>query len=124
MPRPDYEPLPYLTKRGRAIFFRIIKHIKDTGVIADIDTFELSALSNALYLYEVTADLCNKAIDNGDLYVMNGSNKQVIPEYNTMQQQYALILKHSSDFGLSPGARAKVFKGLKVKIKKDPTAGI
>lgn len=124
MPRAEYEPLPYLSKRGKVIFRRIVKHIEDTGVIADIDTFELSMLANCFDLYEVASTHCNDQINDGKLYVMNGSTKQVIPEYNVMQQQYDKILKHSSKFGLNPGDRAKIFGGLKVKIKKDPTSGL
>ena len=124
MPRSEYEPLPYLSKRGRTIFYRIVRHINEGGIIADIDTFELSMLANAFDLYETAAMHCNEASVSDHLFTMNGSTKQVIPEYNVMQQQYDKVLKHSMKFGLNPGDRTKIFNGLKVKAKKDPTAGL
>lgn len=122
MPRPEYLPLDYLSKRGRIIFYRIVKHINESGVISDIDVFELSMLANAFDLYENAASYCNEA--GADIYMMHGTVKQVIPEYNVMQQQYDKILKHSSKFGLNPGDRAKIFSGMKTKKKKDPTEGL
>jgi P27 family predicted phage terminase small subunit len=117
MARPEYEPMEYLTKRGRILFYRIVRHINEAGIIMDIDTMELSMIANCFDLYEKAATYCNEKGYTGEFEGKNGSFKQVVPEYNVMQQQYDKILKHSSKFGLTPGDREKIFGGMK-KVKK------
>ena len=120
MARPDYEPMDYLTKRGRVIFYRIVRHINDAGIIMDIDTMELSMIANCFDLYERASTACNDQGFIGEFEGKNGTYKQVIPEYNVMQQQYDKILKHSSKFGLTPGDREKIFGGMKKAKKLNP----
>lgn len=124
MPRPEYEPAGYLSKRGRKIFLDIVRHVKDNEIIHDIDTLELSMLANCFDLYETAALYCRDKGITDTFEGKNGAYKNVVPEYNVMQQQYDKILKHSSKFGLNPGDRAKIFGGLKKKRKADITAGL
>ena len=121
MPRPEYEPMDYLSKRGRKIFLTIVKHINDHEVIQDIDTLELSMLANAMDAYERSAALCNEKGFTEEVTGKNGTFTQVIPEYGIMKQQYDLILKHSPKYGLTPGDRQKIFGGMKNKKRVDPT---
>ena len=50
--------------------------------------------------------------DKGGVY------EQIRPEYTVMKNAYGNILKHAGKFGLNPGDRDKIFKGLKDKEKK------
>jgi len=126
MARPEYEPGSFLTKRGRKIFYDIVKHIKDTNVIEDIDTLELSMLANSFDVYERMALSCND--DDLGLTEMvtgkNGTFKQVRPEYNIMRNEYTNILKNSGKYGLTPGDRHKIFGGMKTKKKVNPAEGL
>ena len=124
MPRPEYEPAGYLTKRGRKIFQEIITHIRDSNIIQDIDTLELSMLANSFDVYERMAQQLNEEGFSEEVITKNGSFKQIVPEYTVMKNEYANVLKHSGKFGLTPGDRQKIFGGLKKKIKKDPNAGL
>jgi P27 family predicted phage terminase small subunit len=125
MPRPEYEPLPYLTKRGKKIFSLIIKHIVDSDIIADIDTLELSMLCNSFDIYERMSVICNS--EDGFTEMVTGKNgtfKQVRPEYTIMKAEYTNILKNSSKYGITPGDRAKIFGGLKKKERKSVTSDL
>jgi len=125
MPRAEYEPLPYLTKRGRKIFSQVIKHITDTGIIFDIDVLELSMLANSFDIYERMSEICNG--DDGFTEIVtgkNGSFKQVRPEYSIMKAEYANIIRNSGKYGLTPGDRAKIFGGMKKKEKRSVTSDL
>lgn len=126
MPRPEYEPGKYLSKRGRTIFYAIVRHIKESNIIQSIDTLELSMLANSLDIYERMSTICNDPDKGFTEHVTgkNGTFKQVRPEYGIMKQQYDLVLKHSGKYGLTPGDREKIFGGLKKKEKKNPNEGL
>jgi phage terminase small subunit len=111
--------LPYLTKRGRAIFYQILKHIKEAGIDSKIDSLELSMLANSYDAFERAADHCNKFGFSKEIDTKQGSFSQIIPEYSVMKNEYSNILKHSPKFGMTPGDREKIFGGLKKKAKKE-----
>jgi len=121
MPRPEFEPLPYLTKRGRKIFYNIVRHIQEAGLIMAIDVMELSMLSNSFDLYERAAQKCNSISEGGaqgyEGEVKPGAQGPLAVHYQVMKYEYANILKHSPKFGLTPGDREKIFSGMK-KVKK------
>lgn len=113
--------MDYLTKNGRKIFFRILRHVQEHELLFDIDTIELSMLANSFDAYERAAQYCN---DNGfskQIEAKQGSFGQIIPEYTVMRNEYNNILKHSSKFGLNPGDREKIFGGMKKKKKVSVT---
>ena len=118
------QPLDYLSERGRKIFFQIRKHIEDNGIMLNIDEYELSMLAQSFDLFDIAATYCKDNGITGEFNGKNGTFKQVIPEYNVMQQQYDKVLKHSSKFGLNPGDRAKIFGGLKKKERKSVTSDL
>jgi P27 family predicted phage terminase small subunit len=124
MPRPEYEGLPYLTKRGRKIFSQIVKHVKEHDLIFDIDVLELSMLANSIDAYERAAEYCNTNGFSKEIEAKQGSFGQIIPEYTVMRNEYNNILKHAPKYGLNPGDREKIFGGLKKKKKKDPNEGL
>lgn len=124
MPRPEYKPADYLTKRGRMIFLDIIAHIKDAELIMDIDTLELSMLANSMDAYERMAEICNKGGFSEEVTGKNGTFMQIRPEYTVMRNEYQNVLKHSGKFGLTPGDRHKIFGGLKKKKKANPLDGL
>lgn len=124
MAKQSHIALPYLTKRGRLIFYRILNHIKDAGIDADIDNMELSMLANAFDLFEIMSKKCN---ENGYIAPVSGKNgtfDQVVPEYGIMKQQYDIIMKHAPKFGLNPGDREKIFAGMKKKKKVSVSDGL
>jgi len=124
MARPEHEPMDYLSKRGRLLFYRIIRHIKESDLVRDIDTLELSMLANSFDLYEKMAEECNEKGYVRPVSGKNGTFDQAVPQYTIMQQQYANIMKHSPKFGLTPGDREKIFSGMKAKKKKDALADL
>ena len=107
--------MDYLTKRGRLIFFQIVRHIKDADIIADIDVLQLSMLANSFDLFEKAAQECNDKGISVELVAKQGSFAQVRPEYTVMRNEYSNILKLSASFGMNPGDREKIFSGLKKK---------
>lgn len=116
--------LPYLTKRGRLIFYRILNHIKDAGIDAQIDDIELSMLANSYDCFERAAKHCN---DNGfskEIEAKQGSFGQIVPEYTVMRNEYSNILKHSPKYGMNPGDREKIFSGMKKKKKVSVNDGL
>ena len=76
-------------------------------------------LANSFDLYAVNADLCNKeGVSMTITTEKGGVYSQIRPEYTVMKNEYGNILKHAGKFGLNPGDRDKIFKGLKEKEKK------
>ena len=117
MPRSEYDPMDYLTRRGRLIFFQIVKHVKDAEIIAAIDVLQLSMLANSFDVFERVADVCNKEGISVELIAKQGSFAQIRPEYTVMRNEYSNIVKLSASFGLNPGDREKIFSGLKKRAK-------
>ena len=121
MPRPEYEPMSYLSKRGRRIFFSIINHINSHDLMQDIDVFQLSMLANSFDIYEQMANMLNApSPEGGFIHAVTGKNgtfNQVRPEYGIMKNEYDKIMKLSPSYGLNPGDRQKIFDGLKNKKK-------
>jgi phage terminase small subunit len=124
MARPEYEPLPYLTKRGRKIFISIAKHIEEKALIEDIDILELSMLANSFDAFERAASFCNEHGFSREIESKQGSFGQIVPEYTVMRNEYTNILKHSPKYGLTPGDREKIFGGMKSKKKVDISDGL
>jgi len=120
MPRPEHEPLPYLSARGRKIFYKIVKHITENDLIQDIDVMELSMLANSFDTFEIAAAKCNVDGLINPVTGKNGTFDQVSPYYSIVKNEYGNIMKHSMQFGLSPGTRIKIFNGMKKKKKASP----
>jgi phage terminase small subunit len=110
--------MDFLTENGIFIFQQIKKHCQSKLKLMDVDDLELGMLANSFDVYATNAKYCR---DNGQTYEMKtktGTYPMVRPEYNIMKNEYGNILKHSGKFGLNPGDRDKIFKGLKEKEKK------
>lgn len=111
----------YLSERGLSIFKELEKHCREKLKMMDVDRHELEMLANAFALYEDCARVCNE--DGVSMSFVNdkgGVYQQIRPEYTVMKNEYGNILKHSGKFGLNPGDRDKIFKGLKDEKKKKP----
>lgn len=109
--------MDFLSENGEKIFKALKQHCKALKMM-EADDYELRMLANAFDKYEKNALFCR---DNGDTYEMatkTGTYPMIRPEYNVMKDSYEKILKHSGKFGLNPGDRDKIFKGLKEKEKK------
>lgn len=111
--------MEFLSENGILIFKRLQKHVKDKLRMFDIDDLELSMLANSFALYSDAATYCMK---NGTSFEFQtekgGTYKQIRPEYTVMKNEYQNILKHGAKFGLNPGDRDKIFKGLKDSKEK------
>ena len=117
MAKQSHIALPYLTKRGRLIFYQILNHIKDAGIDSPIDNIELSMLANSYDAFERAASFCNEKGFSREIESKQGSFGQIVPEYTVMRNEYSNILKHSPKYGMNPGDREKIFSGMK-KVKK------
>lgn len=106
----------FLTDRGKWVYSQIEKHLKKLKMM-EVDALELSMLANAFDLYASSASLINKEGRTIDMITKTGVYKMLHPEYKVMTVEYGNILKHGAKFGLNPGDREKIFKGLKEKEK-------
>jgi phage terminase small subunit len=106
----------YLSEQGHRIYVELQKHCKKLKMM-DIDYLELSMLANEFDCYARASKMCN---EEG----FANKHSQIRPEYTVMKTAYANILKHSGKFGLNPGDRARIFKGLDKKEKKNPVEGL
>jgi hypothetical protein len=133
----------FLSGNGKLIYDDLYEHCTKKLKMYEIDHFELSMLANSFALYAECARICNdegvsmsfgkKDAGNGDeeeddddkkVKSKGGIYQQIRPEYTVMKNEYANILKHSPKFGLNPGDRARLFKGLDKKEKKKVSEGI
>jgi phage terminase small subunit len=109
--------MDFLSDEGVEIYKRLEKHCKDKLKVFDIDSLELSMLANSFAMYFAAAQYCK---DNGvsmSFTTEKGTYEQIRPEYSVMKNEYQNILKHGAKFGLNPGDRDKVFKGLSKEKK-------
>jgi len=125
MGRPEHEPMNYLTKRGRKLFYLIIRHVRDAGIDSSIDSIELSTLANSFDVYESMAKVCNEEGFIASVTGKNGTFDQIRPQYTIMRNEYANIMKNSMKYGMTPGDREKIFGGMNKKKKKvNPNDGL
>lgn len=109
----------YLNDLGKEIYKSLQKHCREKLKTFEVDSFELSMLSNSFALYAGAADYCNTNGCSQTIVTERGGYEQIRPEYTVMKNEYQNILKHGAKFGLNPGDRDKIFKGLsKEKEKK------
>ena len=123
MPSPKYQPREYLTKNGRGIFFRLIKHIQEADLDSTIDIYELTMLANSFDLYEAASERVRLLRDAGDEKAF-GSSGRLSTDYQVMEKEYSKILKHAPKYGLNPGDRHKIFGGMKKKKRSNPNSGL
>lgn len=116
--------MDYLSEHGKKIYSELQKHCKKLKMM-DIDHLELSMLANSFSMYADAARLCR---DEGVSFTIitekGGEYQQIRPEYSVMKNEYANILKHGGKFGLNPGDRDRIFKGLNKKEKKNIAADL
>jgi phage terminase small subunit len=108
----------YLSKDGELIYKALQEHCKQLKMM-DADHYELKMLANSFALHAESAKLCN---EDGTVMTITtekgGTYSQVRPEYTVMKNEYQNILKHSAKFGLNPGDRDRLFKGLGKEKRK------
>ncbi|HYF69100.1 MAG TPA: P27 family phage terminase small subunit [Ohtaekwangia sp.] len=111
--------MDFLSKNGLLVFEEIQKHCRSKFKMYDVDKFEMAMLANSFDLYSESAKVCNeKGVSMSFMNDKGGIYEQIRPEYTVMKNEYGNILKHSGKFGLNPGDRDKIFKGLKDEKKK------
>lgn len=105
-----------MTKKGRLIFFQLVRHVEEAGLDESIDILELTMLANCFDLYEEAADRVKKLMETGDDKTF-GTGGRLSTDYQVMEKEYNKILKHAPKYGLNPGDRHKIFGGMKKKKK-------
>jgi P27 family predicted phage terminase small subunit len=110
--------MDFLTDSGRKIYKRLEKHCKETMKMLDIDSLEMSMLANSMALYFEMAEFLKDNQVKMTFVTEKGTYEQIRPEYTVMKNEYQNILKHGAKFGLNPGDREKIFKGLKKEKEK------
>lgn len=111
----------FLSDEGVIILESLHRHCTKLKAM-EIDSYELSMLANSFDLYAQNALVCrNEGVAMTIVTEKGGIYSQIRPEYTVMKNEYLNILKHSSKFGMNPGDRAKIFKGLDQKKKKSLT---
>lgn len=123
MPSPKIQPRGYLTKKGRLIFFQLVRHVEEAGLDESIDILELTMLANCFDLYEEAAERVKKLMEIGDDKTF-GTGGRLSTDYQVMEKEYNKILKHAPKYGLNPGDRHKIFGGMKKKKKVKPSEGL
>lgn len=111
--------MDFLSEKGLLIYGKLEKHCREKLKMFDIDSLELAMLANSFAMYSDAAIICR---DTGVSFTIvtekGGQYEQIRPEYTVMKNEYQNILKHGAKFGLNPGDRDKIFKGLKEDKKK------
>lgn len=101
----NIQPEPYLTKNGKAIFFRILEFL-ETSDMHEVDSFELSVLAQH---FDVFHESSRKVNEQGYSRVTgNNGYEQVTPHFTAMKDSANYIMKHGEKFGLNPSAREKL----------------
>lgn len=110
--------MDFLNELGLKIYERLLEHCRLRLKMFDVDELELSMLANAFALYFETAKFCSEEGVKMTFVTEKGTYEQIRPEYTVMKNEYQNILKHSAKFGLNPGDRARLFKGLGEEKKR------
>lgn len=110
--------MDFLTDLGKEIYRRLERHCQTKLQMFDIDSLELSMLANAFALYIDAAKFCSEMGVKMTFVTEKGTYEQIRPEYTVMKNEYQNILKHGAKFGLNPGDRSKIFKGLEKEKEK------
>jgi P27 family predicted phage terminase small subunit len=114
-------PETYLSKRGKEIFKRIEKAIKEQELSKDIDSLDLSALANAYDLHSTASERMNK---DGYSQQTKSGYHQVKADFTVWKQTADYIKNNSGKFGLNPESREKI-KAFAIKKKEvDPLDSI
>jgi phage terminase small subunit len=103
--------MEFLSKNGILIFETLKKHCKSLKMM-DADDLELAMLANSFDLYSQAAIFCRDKGNTFEMQTKTGAYPMMRPEYNVMKNEYQQILKHAGKFGLNPGDRMKIFKGI------------
>jgi len=107
----------YLSPEGKTIFATLKKHCEKLKMM-DADMLELEMLANSFDLYQKSAISCRDEGAVVTIMTKTGPYAMANPAHGVMTREYANILKHSAKFGLNPGDREKIFKGLKEKTQE------
>lgn len=110
--------MDFLTELGKKIYKRLEKHCRERLQMIDVDELELSMLANSFAMYFDAAKFCSDMGVKMTFVTDKGTYEQIRPEYTVMKNEYQNILKHGAKFGLNPGDREKIFKGLKEPEKR------
>ena len=102
--------MDYLSENGLLIYKQLEKHCKAKLKMLEIDSYELAMLANSFDCYARAAEKCKESFSN--------SHDQIRAEYTVMKSEYSNIIKHAGKFGLNPGDRDKIFKGLSKEKEK------
>ena len=103
------KPPTWLSPRAKRIFKDVVKELQVIGLLANIDTYNLSILSDSMDKYiECTISLHNA--DYVETYTNNkgGESRQKNPLISVQMEYGNLVRKISNDFGLTPSARLKI----------------
>src|SRR5687768_2720183 len=115
--------LDILSANGLLIYKLIEKHCKKLRLM-EADSLEMIMLANSYDLDYQAAKFCKEKGRVVSMPTKTGSYEMLRPEYNQMKNEYGNILKHSPKYGLNPGDREKIFKGIDKKVRKDPAGGL
>ncbi len=106
----------FLSAEGRSILSVLLSHCKKLKMLP-ADSLELEMLANSFDVWQKNAKVVR---DEGAVIVVQtktGPYPLQNPAHSIMTKEYQNILKHSAKFGLNPGDREKIFKGLGDKEK-------
>lgn len=111
----DIRPSHYLTEKQVEIFNNLVSELEASGILSNVDSDNLSQYAFALDQLQTLNDMINKNPENMFDKGMLAARSQLVKE----------CAKHSTDFNLTPQARAKMGSNtIKAKEKKaDPLLG-
>lgn len=115
--------LGYLSKEGQIIFSNLQTHCQQLRMM-EFDYYDLMSLANSYDVHSKMAKFCNENGYTTSMVTKTGTYEMVRPEYNIMKTELQNIMKMSGKFGLNPGDRSKIFKGLGDKKRKKITDGL
>lgn len=110
--------MKHLNAKGKEVLEVLERHCRENLKMKEVDVFTLGALANSIALYIETCEAVNDFGYSNTYITSKGQWVQIRPEYTVMNKELDNIRKLSERFGLTPGDREKIFKGLQKAEKK------
>lgn len=99
-----------LTRRGSAIWDRIVKNIEGVGLLYVDDGESVAYLVEAIETYEEAKDAIygNGGSPMERIVVDGAESRYLSPEYKAMTEASTRVLKGLAEFGLTPSSRVRL----------------
>lgn len=102
----DLKPIFTLDEEGEKLFYRVVKYLEKSDLIAEVDVITVTMLAKSLALYITCAREVHDYDDMVQVY-QNGSSN-VSGAFTALSKAQDQVLKLSAKLGLSPMDRTRI----------------